>query len=156
MRIILKCRLSGSEPAWIILHSNGGRGAISLRLRYKDGVFLHDPDAIYKDPKMNIELNQNRICLNRNQLLKLCDAVGHAVVCDSGGVWVTQEGDQRDIFLKTGQSFTLDRDGPALVQAFDPASITIRRPEAYDRAAKLVARLRTALAGAGFARGAFR
>jgi hypothetical protein len=99
---------------------------------------------------MNIELNQNSICLKRNQLLKLRGGIGHAIVCDSGGVWLTQDGDQRDIFLKAGESFTLDRDGPALVQAFDPAAITIRQPVAQTSAARLAAFLQTLAAGAGF------
>ena len=103
---------------------------------------------------MNIELNQNGICLKRNQLLKLRGGIGHAIVCYSGGVWLTQDGDERDIFLKAGQSFTLDRDGPALVQAFEPAAITILQPEARSRAARLAAFLQALIAGAGFAHSA--
>jgi len=49
--------------------------------------------------------------------LRVRDAVGCTVVCSSGKVWITQEKDSRDTFLREGQSFTLDRPGLALICA---------------------------------------
>lgn len=51
------------------------------------------------------------------QSLRVCDAVGSTVMCCAGTVWITQEGDLRDIFLTAGQSFTFDRSGLALIRA---------------------------------------
>ena len=51
------------------------------------------------------------------QSLKLRDAAGRTVMCCAGTVWITQEGDARDIFLTAGQRFTFDRPGLALIRA---------------------------------------
>lgn len=101
---------------------------------------------------MNIQLNQNGLCLKRKQLVMVRDGLGHSIVCDSGSVWVTQEGDPRDIVLGAGEAFTLDRPGTALVLAFEPGAISITNTQARTRANRLVAFLRSALSGAGPAR----
>ena len=49
--------------------------------------------------------------------LRLHDAAGCTVTCCAGTVWITQERDARDVFLATGESFTLDRPGLALIRA---------------------------------------
>ena len=103
---------------------------------------------------MNIELNQDGLCLKPNQVVKLRGGRGRSIVCDSGTVWVTQDGDPRDVILSAGASFTLDREGPALVQAFGPSAISIAQAGAQSRAAKLAALLKSALSGAGLARAA--
>ena len=55
--------------------------------------------------------------LARGQSLKVHDAAGCTVMCCAGTVWITQENDARDIFLTTGQRFTFDRPGLALIRA---------------------------------------
>ena len=82
---------------------------------------------------MNLELSLGGICLKPKQLLRVRGGVGHAIVCHSGSLWVTQHRDQRDVVLGAGESFALDRDGLALVQALEPSAITIA-PSAEDRA----------------------
>jgi hypothetical protein len=69
-------------------------------------------------------------------------------------VWVTQDGDPRDVILRAGESFTLDREGPALVQAFQPGAISISRTDPLSVVARLAAFLKTALSGAALGRGA--
>ncbi len=103
---------------------------------------------------MNIELNQDGLCLKRKQVVKVRGGMGHSVVCDSGSVWVTQDGDPRDIVLRAGESFTIDRNGLALVQALEPGSISILRSAAQPRAIMAAALSRRGLAGAGLAPGA--
>lgn len=96
---------------------------------------------------MNLELNQNNLCLKRNQVLRVRDGLGHSVVCDSGSVWLTQEGDPRDIVLNAGDAFALDRRGLALLLAFEPGAIRIRQTETPGRAGRLAGFLRSALSG---------
>jgi hypothetical protein len=50
------------------------------------------------------------------------------VFCLEGAVWITQEGDPRDIILSPGQSFVLDRRGVAVVYALKEAAITVGTP----------------------------
>lgn len=104
---------------------------------------------------MNIEFNQNGLCLKTKQVVKVRGGKGHSIVCDSGSVWVTQVGDPRDTVLSAGDSFTLDREGLALVLAFEPSAISIAQAGAQSRAMRLTAWLKSALSGAGLARGAF-
>jgi len=102
---------------------------------------------------MNIELNQNGLCLKPNQLVKVRGGRGHSIICHSGSVWVTQDGDPRDVVLRAGEAFTLDHDGPALLQAFEPGAISIAPVEPQSRASSLAALLKSALSGAGLAHG---
>jgi hypothetical protein len=115
-------------------------------------VFLHDFNASYKEISMNIELSQDGVCLKKNQVVKVHSGLGYSIACERGSVWVTQDGDPRDVILHAGETFTLDREGPALLQAFEPGAINIGRPDPQNGAARLAALLKSALAGAGIAR----
>jgi hypothetical protein len=103
---------------------------------------------------MNIELNQDRLCLQPNQLVKVRGGIGHSVVCHRGSVWLTQQDDPRDIVLAAGEAFTLDRGGVALLQALGPGAISIGHARAQTRASALGALLKAALPGAGRVRAA--
>lgn len=103
---------------------------------------------------MNIEFNQDGLCLKRNQVVTVRGGIGRSIVCDSGTVWVTQDGDARDIILRAGESFTIDRNGPTLVQAFEPGSISITRSAAQSRSSVWSTLPRRAVADAGLPRGA--
>jgi uncharacterized protein (AIM24 family) len=120
----------------------------------KQSVFCHDLNAGYKEIDMNIEFNQNGLCLKTKQLVKVRGGRGHAIVCDSGSVWVTQEGDPRDIVLDAGEAFTLDRSGTALVLAFEPGAISITQTDAQTRASGLAGLLKSAFSGTGHGRSA--
>jgi hypothetical protein len=103
---------------------------------------------------MRIDLNQNELRLERNKVVKVRGGIGHTVVCHSGSVWVTQDGDARDVILRAGETFTFDRDGPALLQAFEPGAISIVHAEEQTRMARLAACLKFAHLDVGIARGA--
>ena len=105
---------------------------------------------------MRIEFNQKELCLKKNQLVKVRGGIGHTVLCHSGSIWVTQDGDPRDVVLGAGQVFTLDRSGPALLQAFESGSVSIRRAAPSAGATGLPAFLRAGIFGAAFARSGVR
>lgn len=80
----------------------------------------------------NSRVGAELLCMHllpRHQL-RLRDAAGWVVECCGGTVWITQQGDVRDILLKAGESFTLDRDGTTLVSGLCDAEavITVRPP----------------------------
>ena len=84
---------------------------------------------------MNLELNQDGLCLKPKQMLKVRNGAGHAILCHSGSLWLTQYGDGRDIVLGAGESFRFDRDGLALVQALEQSSVSLTARAARPRRA---------------------
>lgn len=101
---------------------------------------------------MNLEFNHDELCLKSNQVLKVRGGSGHTIICHSGTVWVTQDRDRRDIVLGAGESFALDRNGLALVQALGQSAIRIAPPAVRNRAAVPAALSGHAAAAAGLSR----
>jgi len=66
--------------------------------------------------------------LLRNEQLRIEDGRDLLVHVWQGTLWITQEGDARDILLQAGQSFRLDRDGTALVKCWDDAVLALTSP----------------------------
>ena len=77
---------------------------------------------------MNLELNAPGIVLRKDQVLALDEVRGARLYSEDGIVWITQDGDPRDIVLQAGESVVLERDTPTLVQAFTPARVRIGEP----------------------------
>ncbi|MCE9641403.1 MAG: DUF2917 domain-containing protein [Betaproteobacteria bacterium] len=61
--------------------------------------------------------------------LALRDAGGSTVICESGSIWLTMEGDSRDIVLEPGDSFTVARAGLTLLAAQQPSVVQVRAPK---------------------------
>ena len=91
---------------------------------------------------MKIEFPASRIVLAADQFVKLEDAVGVRISNGRGTVWITQDGDTRDVVLGPGDAFIIDREGPSIVQALQPAELTIVEPKQRPRAAYLLHRIR--------------
>jgi hypothetical protein len=82
------------------------------------------------EPVMKIEFSASGIVLAPGQLLNLDHAAGVRIVSQTGTVWVTQDGDPRDIVLSAGDAFELDRATPVIVQAIEASIVTIAEPAA--------------------------
>lgn len=67
------------------------------------------------------------IKLQRDQHMRLSDAQGWKIKAVDGTVWITQEGDSRDIVLRNGESFVFDRAGKVLLSALDRAVLCVKR-----------------------------
>ncbi len=65
----------------------------------------------------------------RNKILEVKQAFGVTIECLEGSVWVTLDGDSRDVVLEAGQSFVVDRDQRTLLQALDAARIRLIEPK---------------------------
>lgn len=64
--------------------------------------------------------------LMRRQTFSLNTRKGQRIECRTGQIWVTQDGDSRDVILGSDESFTLDRSGHTLVSALEDASFVLR------------------------------
>lgn len=77
---------------------------------------------------MRTLLDIKPVTLARGSVHRIENRKGSEVFCLEGALWVTQEGDSRDVALSAGRSFTLDRKGLAVVYALKDAAITIGTP----------------------------
>jgi hypothetical protein len=68
--------------------------------------------------------------LQRRQTFRLHARRGERIECQSGELWITQDGDPRDVILGPRQCFTLDRAGTAVVSALKDAAFIYRRSAA--------------------------
>src|SRR5258707_8944954 len=66
---------------------------------------------------MTREAKWTTLSLETLHTLPVCSGVGAKIVCLSGELWITQEGDARDFTLGPGQVFTIDRKGLVLAHA---------------------------------------
>lgn len=62
------------------------------------------------------------IDLQPGKALRMQDARGRRIAVLQGHVWLTQDGDPRDVVLSAGEEFILDRPGLAVLTALDGAA----------------------------------
>ena len=77
---------------------------------------------------MNIVMNRSTLVLDSMQRLALRDAAGTLAEVKAGSVWITLENDRRDVFLRRGDRWTIDRDGLTLLQAEEATTVVLREP----------------------------
>jgi hypothetical protein len=86
-----------------------------------------------QDGAMKMDVERATMELDRLQILKLRGARGVRLLCQSGSLWVTQEGVARDDFLVPGTEQEVETDGVVVVEAMMPSSLAIdsrARPQA--------------------------
>lgn len=66
---------------------------------------------------MNSDLILGTRALEKGCMYRVAAALGRRVECLSGSLWVTQDGDGRDVVLEPGDGFEFDRPGVALLSA---------------------------------------
>lgn len=64
----------------------------------------------------------------KNKILEVKQPLGVTIECLEGSVWVTLDGDSRDVVLDAGQSFVVDRNQRTLLQALDAARVRLIEP----------------------------
>lgn len=65
--------------------------------------------------------------LLRRQVIQLRARKGERIECRTGQLWLTQDGDPRDVILAANQSFVVDRSGPVVVSALEDAAFAFQR-----------------------------
>jgi hypothetical protein len=68
---------------------------------------------------MNQDLLIGSRALAKGNVRHLHGESGRRVEVLSGAIWITQDGDQRDVVLQRGDGFDFDRNGDVLLSAFD-------------------------------------
>ena len=74
---------------------------------------------------MQLQLDSATLQLARGQLLRLEDAAGHVVSSHGGAVWITEDGQPRDIVLREGESYRLTGDALVLVHALRDSHVSV-------------------------------
>ena len=64
----------------------------------------------------------------KNGILEVKQALGVTIECLEGSVWVTLDGDRRDVVLDAGHTFNVDRKQRTLIQALDTARVRLIQP----------------------------
>lgn len=65
------------------------------------------------------------IKLQRGECIQLRGRSGRRVTAHSGVLWLTEEGNARDILLRPGEAYLLTRDGRTVVEAFAEAALSL-------------------------------
>lgn len=68
--------------------------------------------------------------LARRELLSIADARGDLIRCSTGELWITLDGDRRDVVLPAGASWRVEGDGPVVVSALQPSAFSVERHQA--------------------------
>lgn len=66
--------------------------------------------------------------LRQGATLRIHEGEGRSIAVFNGLVWITQEGDPRDAFIASGQTFTIDRPGLVLVDAMNDTDLIVLAP----------------------------
>jgi hypothetical protein len=89
-----------------------------------------------QETAMQIGLRQANISLAAHRALTLTDAAGAEVECVTGQLWLTMDGDRRDIFLAPGDAHNIERGGLTLINAIEPSVMHVELPRARPAAWK--------------------
>lgn len=77
---------------------------------------------------MRINAAPFRLSLQWGTPLTVTDGKGVCITARCGTVWITQDNDLRDVVLASGESFRLEHEHVAVLQAMDDAEVLIRPP----------------------------
>lgn len=70
--------------------------------------------------------------LSRRELLTLADVEDHVVACESGELWITLDGDRRDVLLAAGERWRVPGKESVVVSALQASVFRVERPAAVE------------------------
>ena len=76
---------------------------------------------------MNIDLNDAIVRLNPDNNFQVHDARGSCIHVHWGDLWITQEGDQKDHIVKSGESFAISNSGMTFLTAMNDAGVSVMK-----------------------------
>lgn len=89
---------------------------------------------------MQIEITCSAFTLAPAGLLTVQDGIGTRIVCRSGYLWITQQGDVKDSILGPTDELTIRKSGRTVITALESASLTLIEPDAPDANAWMLPR----------------
>ena len=66
--------------------------------------------------------------MTRGSLARIEDGRGILLSVWDGGLWITEEGNHRDYYIRAGERFQLKREGVTLAYAMQRANLTVTAP----------------------------
>ena len=87
---------------------------------------------------MDTYLIKGSIGMPRGSLLRVDDGAGVLVHVWQGEVWLTEEGSERDLVLAAGQWARLERNGAALMHAFQRSVVGLSAAEPWTGARRVL------------------
>lgn len=82
--------------------------------------------ALTRDRSSTRALSVEVLRISEKATLRYTNLLGARIECLEGHVWVTLDGDCRDVVLRAGQSLLVDRQTPVLIHALEGACTRIR------------------------------
>jgi phenylpyruvate tautomerase PptA (4-oxalocrotonate tautomerase family) len=83
---------------------------------------------MHKEMTMQMGLAHANIALEARHAMSLTDAAGAEVAVLKGQVWLTTDGDLRDIFLAPGEIHAIRRGGLTLINAVESSVLHVQAP----------------------------
>ena len=81
---------------------------------------------------MQSDLNLSGVTLAKGRLQRIDDPKGLQINCLHGNLWLTQDGDPRDIVLQAGDEYRFESDAVTYVSALSDARfVLLRDPVAF-------------------------
>lgn len=74
---------------------------------------------------MNTPSKQFDLALAHQAMFKVTDAAGVQITCRQGSLWLTLDGDPRDIVLSAGDNFTATEHRRAMIYALAPSTLSL-------------------------------
>lgn len=74
---------------------------------------------------------ETHIELSGHEALALGRLRGVVVACARGELWLTVDGEGRDVILGPGDACAVDSDAEVVVSAFGPAALELRMPSVH-------------------------
>jgi Protein of unknown function (DUF2917) len=89
---------------------------------------MNERGSSMKENSVNLCIEDSRLSLLRGQVVGLRAANGTRLRVLRGALWVTQEGDRRDVVLRASQDFELERGGATVLHALKPTRLQLEIP----------------------------
>ena len=68
------------------------------------------------------------VFLEHRGVLRVTNGTGLLVAAHAGTLWITENGDPRDVIVTSARSYRIEGNGLVIINALEPASVTISAP----------------------------